>query len=41
MGPGEGIHGQKLIDLTTSLVESTDTGSITYPQIQPRVSLIF
>ena len=41
MGPGEGIHGQKLIDLTTSLVESTDTGSITYPQIQPRVSLTF
>lgn len=38
MGPGEGIQRQRLIDLTTNLVESQEQVNAYPPQPQPRVS---
>lgn len=37
MGPGEGIQRQRLIDLSTNLVDSSEQPGYV-PQPQPRVS---
>lgn len=37
MGPGEGIQRQRLIDLTTSLVDSADPNAGGYPLSQSKV----
>lgn len=37
MGPGEGIQRQRLIDLTTTLVDADQTHLYVPPQPQPRV----
>lgn len=36
MGPGEGIQRQRLIDLTTNLVDAVDQPPSYPPQVQPR-----
>lgn len=39
MGPGEGIQRQRLIDLTTNLVESSEQPINYPPPVQPRVNI--